>query len=371
MGYWLKQRLHTESKVTVGQTYRYKLPITGFYSAFSIRALVKRDATRTLPAKTAFLHEKITKIEMLMEGTKVVKSLRGRECLALNLYDFKQPNALQNSEEDGGYCMETFYLLAGRSLHDKKWMFDMSKHRDPEIAITNDVSSDASVDMDVDSLEYQIFGWRWMGDPVPSPVGYMRADERLYYDTTGAAVEKVAPISTGKRIRRLLLMGWEDAHTFYGHITKVELQVDEGAYSPVIIPNVVEWCQQNKIDYGLTIRTAAEFYNIAGGNMCDCDLCMCYPLVVHVAPYGAGKYTGLYIWDYDNGLADVVAATAGPYEVSAKGVGYLTSILLGFDKEPDLADMLETMGMASLKLLLTESADSDTVSLVVEEEVLY
>lgn len=371
MGYWLKQRLHTETKVAVDQTYRYKLPVTGFYSGFMIQVQDIRDGVRDEAGRVDFLHDRIDKIEFTTEGTKILKSFRGRECLALNLFDFKRPNEMQNSEEDDSRMIDDFFILAGRSLHDKKWMFDMSKLRDPELAITNSVDNLDGVDMDETVLEYQIFGWRWVGDPVPHPIGYMRADERLHYDTTAADVEKNVPITTGKKIRRILLMGWEPATTFYGHIKNIELQVDEGAYSPVIIPNIMAWCKQNKMEYGLDLRTKCEFYNDGSEALWDCDVQMCYPVAVHAAPYGTGEYTVLRIWDYDSGLVDLIATKAGTYELSADGYGYLTSLLIGFDMEADLADMLDTKGMASLRLLLIETGDGDTVSMVVEEEVLY
>lgn len=371
MGYWLKQRLHTESKVAVDQTYRYKLPITGFYSGFHIQAQDIREAARDAAARVDFLHDRIDKIELTSEGTKVIKSFRGRECLALNLYDFGRPNEFQNGESDTSYMIDNFFILAGRSLHDKKWMFDMSKFRDPELAITNSVDNTDGVDMDEDLLEYQIFGWRWIGDPVPHPIGYMRADERLHYNTTGADVEKNVPITTGKKIRRILLMGWEPAHTVYGHIKHIELQVDEGAYSPIIIPNIMAWCIQNKLEYNLNIETVAEFSITEVDVSYDCDVQMCYPQIVVAFPYSSVVDASARTPDFDNGLVDLQVDALAEYMLTAQGTGYLTSILLGFDVEPDLADMLDTKGMASLRLLLTETADTDTVSMVVEEEVLY
>lgn len=371
MGYWLKQRLHTESGVAAGQTYRYKLPVTGFYSAFEIRVEDQRDVIRDDAAKVPMLHELIDKIEFLTEGTKVIKSFRGRECLALNLFDFRRPNQMENGEEADSYCMENFYLLAGRSLQDKKWMFDMSKLRDPTLAITNSISSDDGVDFGITAITYEIYGWRWIGEPVPHPIGYMRADERLYYDTTGADVEKPVPISTGKKIRRLLVMGWEDAHTFRGHIKKVELQVDEGAYSPIIIANILEWCWQNITDYGLDVTTHSNFYFPDGGITNLYNLLMCYPVTCTITPSGDATHFSTRVRDYNNGVAHLVSDGADNYIVRSWGAGYLTSILLGFDKEPDLVDMLDTKGMASLKLLLTETDSADTVSMLVEEEVLY
>lgn len=371
MGYWLKHRLHTEGGVTVGQTYRYKLPVTGFYSAFSFKAETQRDADRNATALVPQLYERITKIEFTSEGTKVIKSLRGKECLALNLFDFGRPNTTQGGESDDSWLHESFYLLAGRSLHDKKWMFDMSKFRDPEISITNTVSSDDGVDMDVSTLQYEIFGWRWIGDPTPSPIGYMRADERLYYDTTGADVEKVVQITTGKRIRRILITGWEPAETIYGHWKNIELQVDEGAYSPVIISNPSEWCRQNVAEYNLSVRTVMEFFLYAVDTSIDCDVRMCYPQHISASPYGAGADSNGRVQDFDSGRADMQCDVAANYTVEAEGNGYMTSLLMGFDKEPDLADLLDTKDMASLKILGTEQESGDTISVVIEEEVLY
>ncbi|GAJ20156.1 unnamed protein product, partial [marine sediment metagenome] len=107
------------------------------------------------------LHEGITKIEMTSEGVKVLKSMRGREMLGLNLFDFGRPCEMQDGEGVGEMSMVTFYLLAGQSLQDKKYMWDMSRFTDPEIAITNNITATDGEDWDISELEYQIFGWRW------------------------------------------------------------------------------------------------------------------------------------------------------------------------------------------------------------------
>ncbi|GAJ20155.1 unnamed protein product [marine sediment metagenome] len=67
----------------------------------------------------------------------------------------------------------------------------------------------------------------------------------------------------------------------------------------------------------------------------------------------------------------VNAADACHAMLSTNGVGYLTSLVIGFDKEPDLSDMLDTRDMSKLALELTETTSGDTVSVVVEEEILY
>jgi len=371
MGYWLKKRLHTESAPTAEQTYRYKLPTLGFYSAFSIRIQGRRDADRDAEAAVTQLHELITKIEMTSEGTKVLKSLRARELLALNLFDFGHVLEMQDGEGDDDYNIFTVYLLAGRNLQDKEYMFDMSRFTDPELAITNAVTGDDGEDFGPTELEYQIFGWRWMGDPIPTPVGYMRADERLYYDTTGADVVKPLEITKGKRIRRLLLMGWEAEATIHGHIKRVELEVDEGVYSPVTIDNMMEWCWQNKEDYKLDIRTHRCVLLDTADAARDCDSNMCYPQHVELFPIASATAdSSARVFDLGSGIIHAQCDVACVHSMFTEGTGYLTAILIGFDL-PNFDNLLDTRGMSKLELEMTEYADGDTVSVVVEEEVLY
>lgn len=369
-GYWLKHRLITASP-TAGQTWRFKLPTTGFFSAFSLKVECKREANRDAAALTQMLHEAIDKIEMTSEGVKVIKSMRGREMLALNLYDFGRPCEMQDAERAGGYNMVTFYLLAGRSLHDKKWMFDMSRFTDPELAVTDSISVAATKDWDISELQYQVFGWRWMGDPVPTPVGYMRADERLHYDTTGANVVKELTITRGHNIRRLLVMGWEEATTLYGHIKRMEVEVNEGEYHPVTIDNILEYCWQNKRDYNLDIEVVRfpYFWDIAGHIYVDA--CMCYPLAVFLTPYSDPAVSTDRIPTLNNGMVQIKSDVVSDLHFLATGVGYLTSLVIGFDHEPEFEDMLDTREMSKLALELTETDKEDTVSVVVEEEILY
>ena len=347
-----------------------KLPTTGLFSAFSLRVECKRERDRDETALTEMLHEAITKIEMTSEGVKVLKSMRGRELLGLNLYDFGRPCEMQDAERAGGYNMVTFYLLAGRSLQDKKYMWNMSMFTDPELAVTNNLTSDDGEDWDVTSLKYQVFGWRWIGDPVPSPVGYLRADERLHYDTTGANVVKELTITRGHRIRRLQVMGWEAAHTLYDHIKRMEVEVNEGEYHPVTIDNILEYCWQNKRDYNLDIEVwrFPQMYDVV---RLDVDACMCYPLSVQVTPYTVAAVTASRIETYNDGSLQVRCSAACDLQLVSNGVGYLTSLVIGFDKEPELEDMLETRDMSKLALELTEADADDTVSVVVEEEILY
>lgn len=375
--YWLRQLLHTKSSVPSDETYRYKLPTMGLYSAFSVQLQATRYQTRQEVDSQDWLRDAITKIELLSEGTKVLKSLRGAEVNALNAFDFKQIPRAQHNEYDAEYNLDTLYLLAGRSLQDKKYLFDMAKLRDPEIAITNAIREDAARGFDDESLQYKIYGWRAMGEGLPRPIGYMRADERLYYDTTGAGVIKQLAITTGKRIRRILVKGWEERHSIAGHFTKLELKVNEGEYSPIVVDQMMEFALQNKLDYGLNLQQGIPVYIYIQGLAMLTDAFIPYHSHVAVAmdPLSRGQTLGVSV---GNGVLDVVAReesgaafVATNADCIVDGAGYQRAVLLGFDKEPDLVDMLDTRDMGKLDLEITEADSGDTVSAVVEEEVLY
>lgn len=377
MGYWLRKLLHTESSVSSDDTYRYKLPVTGLFSAFSVQLQATRYQTRDHLTTDDWLRDAITKIEMLSEGTKVIKSLRGAELNALNTFDFRQIPRAQYREYDAGYNIDTLYLLAGRSLQDKEYMFDMSRFADPEIALTNAIREDAARGFDDESLQYKIFGWRWMGEPLPMPKGYFRADERLYYDTSADGTIKPLQITTGKRIRRILVKGWEERHSIAKHFDKLELEVDEGAYSPIVADNMMELALQNKLDYGLNLAQDFPVYIYEVNSTHQADAFMPYHSSVQgvLVPATADLVPSVTV---GNGVVDAVivvdsggAFTASWIECRVDGAGYQRAVLLGFDKAPDLADMLDTKNMGILKLLITEGDADDTVSVVVEEEVLY
>ncbi|GAI79702.1 unnamed protein product, partial [marine sediment metagenome] len=61
----------------------------------------------------------------------------------------------------------------------------------------------------------------------------------------------------------------------------------------------------------------------------------------------------------------------GHATLKISGVGFLNSLIIGFDQHPELDDMLDSREMSKLSLELTEVLADRTVSVVVEEEILY
>jgi len=89
-------------------------------------------------APDVWLHDRLKKIEVIVNGSQVVKSLDGRQLLAMMCYkktpvtsnDFKNMNAAA--------CDESFYINLGRHYHDLEYMLDLGQVADPELRIEYD-----------------------------------------------------------------------------------------------------------------------------------------------------------------------------------------------------------------------------------------
>lgn len=82
-----------------------------------------------------WLHDCLDRVEIIVNGSQVVKSYTGSQILAMNLYDktFARPIAPRNYQNTTLH--EFFYLNLGRFYHDEKYMLDLGRVNDPELRI--------------------------------------------------------------------------------------------------------------------------------------------------------------------------------------------------------------------------------------------
>ncbi|NVM22286.1 MAG: hypothetical protein HWN68_10965 [Desulfobacterales bacterium] len=88
------------------------------------------------PCPNTWIHDCLEKVEVVVNGSQVVKSLTGSQILAMNMYDGtydrqQAPRLYFNTSHH-----ETFYLNFGRFYHDKQFMLDLGQVNDPELRIT-------------------------------------------------------------------------------------------------------------------------------------------------------------------------------------------------------------------------------------------
>ncbi|GAI66613.1 unnamed protein product, partial [marine sediment metagenome] len=133
----------------------------------------------------------------------------------------------------------------------------------------------------------------------------------------------------------------------------------------------LEWCWQNKRDYNLECEITRYPFLYGGAINHWVDANMCYPLCFNGNAFDNVPTGVIGCRTFGNGRMEVQDSVAGHATLKISGVGFLNSLIIGFDKEPELEDMLDSREMSKLSLELTEVLADRTVSVVVEEEILY
>jgi len=87
------------------------------------------------PCPNTWIHDCLERVEIVVNGSQVVKALTGAQILAMNMYDRsydrqQAPRLYNNTSHH-----ETFYLNFGRFYHDKEYMLDLGRVNDPELRI--------------------------------------------------------------------------------------------------------------------------------------------------------------------------------------------------------------------------------------------
>lgn len=83
-----------------------------------------------------WLHDRLTRIEVVVNGSQVVKSYSGEQLLAMMHYKGTLTKASENKNMNNASCEEMFYINFGLYYHDPEHCLNLSKVRDPELRFT-------------------------------------------------------------------------------------------------------------------------------------------------------------------------------------------------------------------------------------------
>lgn len=370
MAYMLRQRLTNKTSLEGTPTWRYKLPSLGRYTAFELVINADRNTDRADSALVYPLEREITKIELLEGGSRALLSLTGMQVDACNYWDFKRPNPRRHCELDGGGNDLHLFLMGGRHLYDREYGFDLAKLAETYLEYTHTMEADADYRFDVSDHEVSLYGWRWMGADAPSFRGYRRMRQLAAWTTTGTGTLKLIEIPVGNPIRRIGIQATADDTTLGGTFTKMELRVNDGEYSPVTIVSPMQWTMQEVQDYGLHNLIGARGYAVSTGEN-EIPRWWSYIETLLATAYG---YAGeINLETHMITLpARIKANTTGNQEFvfNARGWGFQKCLRIGFDHDYDGFDLLQTRGMGSLDLELTE-VTSKTAKVFVEDLLTY
>jgi hypothetical protein len=371
MAYMQRRRLTTEADISGKSTWRYKLPVVGKYSALEIYISAQRANTRTLNTVVYPMETQLDKVELVQGATRPLISLTGQQLDAANYWTLGRPNARRYRQADATGEDLALFLIAGRGLYDREYGYDFSRLGETYIELTHSLTADATDKFDVSTSVISVYGWQWVGPGEPAFKGYFR-DRQLAYWTTGAAdtIHNVE-IPLGNPIRRIGVQACTRAYTLGGTLSELEVVVDDGAYSPVHVKDIMDWTQAEISEYDLSNLIGGIDYAVGTSEM-DLPYWWSYVESVLASPYGYAGEINLET----HGIsipARVKANTTGNQEFMfvTRGWGFQKCLRIGFDHEYDGADLLPTQGIGSLDLQCTQAVASAEARVFVQDVVSY
>jgi len=181
-------------------TYEYDLPDNGLLGSLVLYVRSTQNGGPFLTARKWRLIDYISKIELIGDGSTVIKSFDGRQALACAFHDQGglEPPSLWRHYSNTPH-RQFIPLNLGRFLFDKMHALDLSRFAQVTLKVTNDAtSSEFTTDIKLDVLAY------WLREAMGGPVGYYREEEWKKWAPVAATTE-YSDMPTGYPIRRILL----------------------------------------------------------------------------------------------------------------------------------------------------------------------
>lgn len=370
MGYWLHQLWKEDTGIDESVTSRYELPSKGILSSIKLRIEDKRHATpRTAVDVRSVLDDNITKLEVIANGSKVIKSITCNEALFSNLLDFKQPPWQQYSELASDYNIINPYLNFGRYLRDPLFGLDCSKYDLLELKITNTVPITAKTGFTDGSLNYEVWLEKYVGT-LPGRIGYFKTSEKKSYTSSGGSAWDEVVLPCLNPYRRLFIRSWLTTKSIGAGISEVVFEVNEGEYTPFYgVP--MDMCVDDIVLRGLDPSWDGKLYMPTTSGHYLTESPFGYPRLGQGLGTTVNEPQDTWLWGRTAGRLDLVHD--GGVEAIAytrmDGMGYKYCASIPFDIPDVESEYFPTADLSKVKLKWKETAQTPVISVVLDELV--
>lgn len=265
--YWqqryLKESSQFDSATTGLET--IDLPKTGLLSGLELRVWGTNGSGTDKP--DVWLHNRLKKIELIVNGSKVIKSLSGDQLLADMLYK-KTPHYSHDMKNMHAASAEEFFFInLGRHYHDLDYMLDLSQVNDPELRIDYDFGMTShngwSNGVAMSAAPYFSLVPHLLRDAPTSPKGYIKTSEVARFTSSGSKKENME-LPTGPVYANLYLQIFYASHSLTVDLDKVELNIDNDKLIPFRV-GVQDLLAELVRKYGL-FTMIQQFY-VTGGQV--------------------------------------------------------------------------------------------------------
>jgi hypothetical protein len=200
MPYWQLEGLRTGISMTFNQLYELELPRNGQLGTLLLYVRSTQNGQPFLAAKRKWrLIDYISKIEVIGDGSTVIKSFDGRQALANAFYDDgREPVSMWRHYSNTPH-RQWIPLNFGRWFWDELYGLDLSRFNQVNLKITNDATAtEFTTDITVDVYAH------WLREGAGGFQGYFREEEWKIWTPVAAATE-YNDLPVGLPIRRILL----------------------------------------------------------------------------------------------------------------------------------------------------------------------
>jgi len=352
--FWQQEYIRKEIAITNNSTFRLDLPENGVLGSLLIKiSALNVDAHGEDETNWRIL-DHITKMEIILNGATICKSLAGDLVQAIAFYDngVSAPDIWRNY---GAHEQTAYFLIDfGRYLYDPLLGLNLNKFKNAEIRITND----AAAATDLTAMTLSLLGFYMREGPASGPLGYLRTEEWREYTTVQAAIEYL-DLPTEHQIRRIILQGRPALNTefhvkrnFWHMMEDIELNLDTGQ-TRVHKGPLEELIKANLYAYRHEILTGGEPF-ITAGDAVETGIGQ-----VNKSAHGAGHATALTaatiihtVQSTDSSNTQVMNNWADnePIRAMWSGCGYHNSAVLKFDWDEDPNTWLDPKGRATVEL---------------------
>ena len=374
--YWERVFLRQAEPWTNGGTLKLDLPKSGKLGSIMVHAY-RAGVTDAFAAAIKWrLIDYISKIEILHDGTKPIKSFTGEVAKGLSIFDGGGGAPDQEFNYGSSTKRAHFMINFGRRLFDRKYFLDLSRFSQVEIHLTNDgTSTFFGGDWSVDLLCYYLRG----ADAPPSQ-GYLRTEEWRSW-TTVQDERKYLELPTDLRLRRLLLhvlpafgtAGNADTQG-YNVVDDIEFWL-RGKTEPMWNASLRELWYENYFRMGRENLVYLEPYH-SNARGIKTGLGQVLGKAIAQMPQGGvpGAYTVALEPGNDGASQKLLRTGTDNYSMIMGGLAPENCAVLEFDQDPD--DPASWLDLAAVKPVNLEvhtkndaAADNGTVKVVLDRLV--
>lgn len=352
MKHRISQLLASEA-ATTATTKTLELNITDPISRITIRM----KGTNNGSTPTAHPALMVSKIE-LVDGSDVLFSLSGKECVALNFYEEGElPHSIVEYENDI-QVSQTYHMNFGKFLWDRELALDPRKFNNIQLKIThNKANGGSSPDAGTLAIFAHVFD-----DDAPTPRAFLMSKEQFTYTLTASAAQEIE-LARDFPYRFIMPMSHSAANSPNNQYNKIKFTLDHDAK---VLINDISVSELLKVM--MPMDKVEENFGMLGSGSA-----VAHYIVSAYENYGVGvgrsaAGAGIIVAQPSGSLINITNDSSESAAIYITGLAPFGALQINLVDKMDEATWLDPRPWKSVQLVLTAgSGGSGTIQIVTQQ----